>query len=1042
MKVISKTISYDDLQSKLPGVIPSIVDTWSIPEIYICNSSVGNESFYSYGSAVKRAAEYNINSSELVYSAEFVEFDKDNLLEFTTGNYGLITSDIIIPEDIAEEVTDYTDLYVNIPVKQEDRDACITKYGKDLYDEYYNLSWPLDRNYFQPTSEYYNKKDIKDPHYEYSNGRYRLFYSVWENEQDCSCGAFEWSEEEAQDVTRSKVFVKKELKILTQYTLNKWYVFFKNYFNLIESPDYDRTYESALDYFEKEIKDKNYDLERKYAELDEIFNSRGGRKMYDWICSNLIIQFNIPEEFVNEWKTTKLYYPKAIEWHSWFKDRHEKYLNVEYQEDCAKTDDCCDCAEYLRLGGHEFFRALDKWLKNLHDIDSSYATKSASFTLTINLETSIDDLGQMSILSSEWQEETDYHNTLTEKGYVLNGLNGAGGTVVNNPYVLDENGDPVYTQETYMIKQTKYNSGYTYNEYYENIFKPSDWFNYTDYYHTAYKERYASDGIAQNGRFEPISSYTFSPLNGKVIYNPTAITTSLIAKKIENVSIKGDTYEIIDGKYVQLCYRTNSIASVSLKSDIKLPIYKDGDLEYAIYNGKRKYVTLDSEGKERVYFLKDSNCYDEGCPVSEGKYIIYDGSLYLWEGTMFSMDDEDSTKYYEVADAYFDYGGTRFYVKNDKIVLPDYPQISDTNDVYTYLFRNVTKDDLDILGLNNMVSIYDNDEDKYYIVIQHKFDRIDCTKVSGFTNSKLDLLRRKEITVDDLGNELPGHFKSIIDIGRKERNSIYNNPYDQCTLDILYVAGNVSELKRTAIDGVFIGNIIESVKFYYADDFGNVINDIDNVPIEEYAENDDALEAILKCDNRLNELEDNLYVNAGLYCDITYHLGASIVKNNQRYTLSDEYDKGVTYVDTAIVSKEVGSYYLANGDTFTFNYYMLTQDIKSIYLSEFRDKTTSDITYFEFEPFIFHVIDNKLVQNHGDLYTEEKGWERYNGSISAPLFRNEYNLGISSSQNVDANIYIDRGINSAFEKHLKLQEIRTMESLDNFGNGWFKINKF
>ena len=39
----------------------------------------------------------------------------------------------------------------------------------------------------------------------------------------------------------------------------------------------------------------------------------------------------------------------------------------------------------------------------------------------------------------------------------------------------------------------------------------------------------------------------------------------------------------------------------------------------------------------------------------------------------------------------------------------------------------------------------------------------------------------------------------------------------------------------------------------------------------------------------------------------------------------------------------------------------------------------------------------------------------------------------------EGNIYIDRGINSAFERHLKLQEIRTMEALNNYGNNWFKI---
>jgi hypothetical protein len=59
----------------------------------------------------------------------------------------------------------------------------------------------------------------------------------------------------------------------------------------------------------------------------------------------------------------------------------------------------------------------------------------------------------------------------------------------------------------------------------------------------------------------------------------------------------------------------------------------------------------------------------------------------------------------------------------------------------------------------------------------------------------------------------------------------------------------------------------------------------------------------------------------------------------------------------------------------------------------------------------------------------------------APVFRQEYNLGTSISQNIDTNIYIDRGINAAFETHLKLMEAHTLESLENYGNGYFKINK-
>jgi hypothetical protein len=56
-----------------------------------------------------------------------------------------------------------------------------------------------------------------------------------------------------------------------------------------------------------------------------------------------------------------------------------------------------------------------------------------------------------------------------------------------------------------------------------------------------------------------------------------------------------------------------------------------------------------------------------------------------------------------------------------------------------------------------------------------------------------------------------------------------------------------------------------------------------------------------------------------------------------------------------------------------------------------------------------------------------------------PVFREEYKFGNSVLQNVDADIYIDRGINAAFEKHLKLGEVTSMEALEQYGNGYFKF---
>ena len=73
----------------------------------------------------------------------------------------------------------------------------------------------------------------------------------------------------------------------------------------------------------------------------------------------------------------------------------------------------------------------------------------------------------------------------------------------------------------------------------------------------------------------------------------------------------------------------------------------------------------------------------------------------------------------------------------------------------------------------------------------------------------------------------------------------------------------------------------------------------------------------------------------------------------------------------------------------------------------------------------------------GDLFSD---FEHENGLIAAPLFRSEFNLASSLPQNIEADIYIDRGISAAYEKLLKIQEVRSVEALENYGNSWFKIN--
>ena len=961
MRHIDIKISFNDIKSKLPGNIPSLVDFWEIPQLYKCGTKTNKEKFYNFDSALKKAREYNINSAEITHGVEFASFNKNSLSEFTSGNYGLIPSDIIIPSGISSSITDYTDFYVNIPNKS---------------GGFYDLSWPEDET---------------KPHYE---GR-KIVSSNTNTNTDV------------------------EVKVLTYNTLNKWYVFFKNYYGLIKNIGYELKYLNALDYYEHEIEVKNDDLKHYYEEIDKTFAARGGDEMYKWITNNCIIQYNIPEKFINEWGVSFIYLPEAIKWYYWFKERIEKYSGITEKEDCNNVDDCYDCEKFIKLGGESFYNDLDKWLAGL-DINTSFATMSASITIPLNITNSIDDLGEMSIFSNEWDKDEDYHNTLSDNA----------GTVTYKPYYRDNEYDKVYYNDSFIIKSSV-TTGHHYDESIrENVFKNDDWDVYTNYYINENPDKFAV--------YNSVSSYTYSPLNGRVIYNPKEedIRRDFPIVKTNAVCVNGITHDIIDGKYVEMCYDESYIADLSYKQNKKLQIFKDGKKEYAVLNGKRKYV---EPNEERIYFLKGYNCEDEGCEVKSGKYIVLDGELYLVDDSNNTIEFEDGniTMVYPILDGYFSMNENIFYISGDTVVVQNGYDFDERNNTYIHKFRELNQDELNSFGIKRM------SVDENYVTVYYVYNETICTVISGKTDSKLELLRRKEITTDDLGNELPGHFRSVVDINNKDKNqSNYNVPYDGCVLDILYKVGEVSNLtpNESITPGnnnskYFDGNIITNIEFYYKDKCGDK-------KYVELANKDDALLAIEKCKNAFDESGETDNVIDDMLCDITYYFGAVIEKKNKVYKLAENYYKGIKYIDTVHVSKNIGTYYLNYDKCFTFNYYLLSQDKKDVHVDDLNRNVVSDSsTYFEMNLYFYRFKNNKVELNDSKIFNNTM-FDNNNGTVVLPVFRNEFNLGSSLPQNIDANIYIDRGVNAAYEKHLKLQEIRTMEALENMGNNYFKINEY
>lgn len=1016
MRVIHKKISYNDFISRVPGVIPSIKDTWNIPDLYVCNNNVGGEKYYDYEKAVDRAREFNLNSSNVEYSAEFVDFTKDNIKNIPNGNYGLIPSDIIIPDEIASKITDYTDIYVNFL----DENGNIIDLNRKTYTDY-------SVGIHVPTYS----KDITGPHYK---GR-KIFSS--------------------KD--------KKEIKVITYYTLNKWYNFFKDYHKT------KGTYKTALEYYYNEVDSKSDDIEYMYSNLDEVYESRGGDDMFSFIRSQCIIEYPIPSTVANEWGRDSMYYPEANKWVDWFAERYKLYNEITSIDEAKdKGLNCCDYKEYIRLGGNDLYLDLQKWIDKIYSVledkdRKKYFTQTASLVITVNLQTSIDDLGQFSILSNEWKPGEDYTPKIMFKDtdWGEHDKIVPFGTVVDNPLMAISTGnydscssceqekilERVLSRDTYLI-----NAGYDGNDYdetfseftlsaetYTKVSEKTDYTSvrYLDYYKdnnanefdiVATTQKYKESEDADGNTAEEVTSYTYSPITNEIIYNPKEITFPLEYNRTKCVCINGIIYEVIEnGEYVELSYEKNGIANVYFTSGMKIPVTNEGyNLRFVELNDRR-YFVIDEDNVSKIYFLKSEvNCYDPGLIVKKGTYVIYNSVIHLVENDFVTISDEsaeNAVNKYEVMDGYFTYNGKIFFIKNNEVGVINGVNYKETQNekISTYNFNKLTNEQLEILGFKN-ISVSDDD-----VVLSYNFEIHNIPIISGYSDSKLELIRRKKVNVDDMGNELPGYF-DISDKVTSGTSYYYNNPYDGCELDILYRVYDTSDLSFNSVGEngnstitYYDGNIISAIQIY--------VEGHEDETTTDYCINLDRTSDAREIINSLIEK----FPNDSIYCKIIYHIGAVVNFDsvNKHYILSNGKHKGVTYIDRARITKKTGKYYMSNGSFFLFKYFELSPGTKTIENSDFNGYKEDVInSYFEMKTMILNI------GHENDEFSE---FEKDNGLTITPIFKQEFDIGTSFPQNVEGDIYIDRGYSSSIEKHMRLLEAKTMQSLTDIGNGYFKI---
>lgn len=87
------------------------------------------------------------------------------------------------------------------------------------------------------------------------------------------------------------------------------------------------------------------------------------------------------------------------------------------------------------------------------------------------------------------------------------------------------------------------------------------------------------------------------------------------------------------------------------------------------------------------------------------------------------------------------------------------------------------------------------------------------------------------------------------------------------------------------------------------------------------------------------------------------------------------------------------------------------------------------------------LIDNVIVPNQlANFRFIGEGQNETNVSLSA-LTKEEYLFGIISTPEVKNDVFIDRGVTSVMDIHLRLSEIKNLGQLSRYGNGFYNLTK-
>lgn len=278
------------------------------------------------------------------------------------------------------------------------------------------------------------------------------------------------------------------------------------------------------------------------------------------------------------------------------------------------------------------------------------------------------------------------------------------------------------------------------------------------------------------------------------------------------------------------------------------------------------------------------------------------------------------------------------------------------------------------------------------------------------TDSKLQFLRSKKLYTDDDGNLLPGLFE--------EEGKLWKYTYDGEKWS--HSNQEARFANKTCGDGLSNGECV-NVNIYRTVSIEAIVQAMLSGASTDgsyyfYVKYKNDKETPMKIPFTVGVVDGNGISNISYDSDfVTFEYSYNDIQYKEAY----KYNTGQTMEIVLDGYENITIYYNEIDYDFT------EQTIYNKHYGLYREGNLADIVQYR----------------EGHVWCDDKsnGYVASAETINAPIFKEEYLLGISSTFKADVNVTINRGNAAAFERHFKLSECNSMEDLENYGNNIFNL---